>query len=474
MQSIYWKSFPIWKTTACRLFPLIAVFLLGAALPDTSGQSRRAYLRAGDEAFEQKNYGVALQNYLVALERKPEDAEAMWKSAESARLIHSYSLAEKMYLNAQALSDDKSPLPLLPFRLGETIRSQGRYAEAAEQFERFLAEQPGSELADQARANAAACRWAQQQPPPPGIEVTNAGKGVNSPFSDFAPFISGDTLFFSSYRFDKRVAKGEAKTKLTKVMLSINDGRARETTRAFPNVDSVHVAHTAFFAGGKFLFMTLCKNLNASDIRCELWLAVQDIRSRWGAPIRLPAPVNLPGYTTTHPAVSLDAVSQQMTLWFASDRPGGKGGLDLWAMPLDTNWFCPCNVPVDSRKPSRLPPFKDEPTNAEQVNTPGNDATPFFHEPTQTLYFSSDGREGFGGYDIFHSKMTGNALSTPENAGPEINTSYNDLYFTLRPDGKSGYLSSNRPGAQYLDEANKACCNDIFRVRFPEPPPPPT
>ncbi|MFN0016576.1 MAG: hypothetical protein ACKVU2_18695, partial [Saprospiraceae bacterium] len=473
MQLSYWKFFPIEKTKACRLFPIIAVFLLGVVLPDASGQSRRAYLRAGDEAFEQKNYGVALQNYLVALERKSEDAEAMWKCAESARLIHSYSLAEKMYRNAQELSDGKSPLPMLPFRLGETIRSQGRYAEAAEHFERFLAEQPDSELADQARANAAACRWAQQQPASPGIEVANAGKGINSPFSDFAPVISGDTVFFSSYRFDKRVPKGEAKTKLTKVMFSVNDGRARETTRAFPNVDSVHVAHAAFFAGGKFLFMTMCKNINASDIRCEIWLAVQDIRNRWGAPVRMPAPVNLPGFTTTHPAVSLDSASQQMTLWFASDRPGGKGGLDLWTMPLDTNWFCPCNVPLDSRKPFRLPPFEKDPVNVAQLNTTGNDATPFSHDKTQTIYFSSDGREGFGGYDIFRAKMTGNVPAAPENAGPEINTSYNDLYFALRPDGKSGYLSSNRPGAQYLDEANKACCNDIFLVRFPPPIPPP-
>lgn len=467
MQTILREMLISEKALSWRFFLLFLIFSLGAA--GVYGQSRRGYLRAGDEAFEQKNYGVALQHYMIALERKPDDAVALWKCAESARLIHSYPLAEKMYRQLETVEAEKSKNPLLPFRLGEVVRSQGRYEEAAAHFERFVAANPDSEVADAARASAVACRWAQQQTGAT-MEVTNAGKNINSPFSDFAPFISGDTLFFSSYRFDKRVPKGQTKTKLTRVMFSMNEGRARETTRAFPVIDSAHVAHTTIFGEGHFLIFTQCKNLNASDIRCELWLAVQDIRKRWGTPVRLPEPVNVPGYTTTHPSVSQDAASGQLHLWFASDRPGGKGGLDLWTMPLDTNWFCPCSVPVDSRKPFRLPEFEEPPVNLEQLNTPGNDATPFLHEPSRTLYFSSDGRDGFGGYDIFKSKITGTTPGAPENAGPGLNSSYNDLYFILRPDGKSGYLSSNRPGSQYLDEDNKACCNDIFSVRFPEPP----
>jgi len=473
MQKILPRLPLVLANTGCalsfRFFSLFLILFMGATLPGASGQSRRAYLQAGDEAFEQKNYGVALQHYTVALERKPDDATVMWKYAESARLIHSYSLAEKMYRRLEETEDKKRKNPLVAYRLGEVVRSQGRYEEASAHFERFLAGQPGSDFSDQAQANVAACRWALQQAGG-AVEVTNAGKGINSPFSDFAPFIAGDTLFFSSYRFDKRAAKGQPKTKLTKVMFSVNEGRAREATRGFPSIDSAHVAHTAFFAEDHFLFLTLCKNLNASDIRCELWLAVQDIRKRWGPPVRLPEPINLPGYTTTHPSVSYDSLTEQMNLWFASDRPGGKGGLDLWVMPLDTNWFCPCSVPVDSRKPLRMPEFEDAPVNLDLLNTSGNDATPFFHEATRSLYFSSDGREGFGGYDIYRSNMTDATLGVPENAGPGLNSSYNDLYFTLRPDGKRGYLSSNRTGSQYLDEANQACCNDIFSVRFPEPP----
>ncbi|MBK9336132.1 MAG: hypothetical protein IPM98_05930 [Lewinellaceae bacterium] len=464
------------NTRLSRWWFLLALGLLGLT-PAATAQSRRAYERAGDQAVEQKNYGTALQHYNTALGRKPTDANLMWKYAESARQIYSFSLAEKMYRSLEALETARHPSPLLSFRLGEVVKSQGRYEEAIPIFERFLSGQPASEFAERARTEITACRWALQSPPndSAGVEVTNAGKAINSPFSDFAAVAVGDTLYYSSYRFDKRGDKALPKTKLTKILFAAANGRPREAAnQGFASTDTAHVAHTTYFGEGNFLIFTVCKNRNASDIRCELWLSVRDIRKRWGKPVRLPEPVNLPDYTTTHPHVAYDAVSEQLDLWFASDRPGGKGGLDIWRMPLDTNWFCPCNVPVDGRKPLRLPFFEDVPVNISEINTPGNDATPFFHEPTRTLHFSSDGFMGFGGYDIFYSKPDGGQFAQPENAGPVLNTSYNDLYFFLRPDGKSGYLSSNRPGAQYLDEANKSCCNDIFVVRYPEPKQPPT
>lgn len=454
-----------------RAICLLALCLLGF-WGGAAAQSRRAYERAGDVEIEQKNYGAAIQQYANALARKADDPELLWKYAECARQLNAFPLAEKTYRQLAAANNARRLNPLLHYRLAEVLKNQGRYTEAVTAYTQFLAGQPAAPRADQARVQIEICQWANQQAAAsPEVEVKNAGKYVNSPYSDFAPFINGDTLYFSSYRFDKRGARGQPKTKLTKVMYSIGNGRARELTRGFPSTDTAHVAHTAFTPDGHFLFVTLCKNLNVSDIRCELWLAIKDIRGRWGDPVRLPEPLNQTGATTTQPSVAYDPLTEQLYLWFASDRPGGKGKLDIWYTPLDTIWFCPCNVPINSRKPPRLPQF-EAPVNLSEVNTPENEVTPFFFAPTQTLYFSSDGGKGFGGYDIFRSKQDSAGFSAPENAGPGLNTSYNDLYFVLRPDGKQGYLSSNRPGSQYLDEANKACCNDLFTVRYPDPTPP--
>jgi len=448
--------------------------LFGLA-PAASAQSRRAYERAGDKAMSNKDYGAAIQHYGVALERKSNDFELRWKYAECARNLHAYPFAEKIYRELLATEKYKKNWPELEFRLAEVLKNQGKYEEAIALFEQYR--QGGAAAAtnrtDRVAVELAACRWVlQNQRDTTGVSVQNAGDKINSPYSDFAPYIAGDTLYFSSYRFNKRGDRSKPRVKLTKVMFSKNNGRARELARGFPDTDTAHVAHTAFAADGHFLFFTLCKNKNAADIQCEIWLAVKDIRNRWGTPVRLPEPVNITGYTTTQPTVAYDTLTEQLNLWFASDRPGGKGGLDIWQMPLDTNWFCPCNVPVDSRKPLRIPRFEDPPVNLEQINTAGNEVTPFFHPATRSLYFSSDYWPGFGGYDIFRTTADSALFAAPKNTGSGLNSSYNDLYFILRPDGKSGYLSSNRSGSQYLDEASKACCNDIFLVQYPLPPMP--
>ena len=458
-----------------RFTSLTLIYFFFGLTITVSAQSRRAYERAGDKAFQTKDYGAAIQHYGVALERKSGDNDLQWKYAECARHLNSFPLAEKMYLQLATEENYTKSWPMLDYRLGEVLKNQGKYDAAAEAFERFLAGATdlAPEMTDQAKVEIASCRWAQTNlKDTTGVQVTNAGKKINSPYSDFAPYIAGDTMYFSSYRFNKRGDRSQPRIKMTKVMFSIRDGRAREVTRGFPETDTAHVAHTAFAGEGHFLFVTLCKNKNASDIHCEIWLVVQDIRKRWGTPVRLPEPVNLPDYTSTQPHVAYDSLTKQLNLWFASDRPGGKGGLDIWHMPLDTNWFCPCSVPVDSRKNTRMPRFDKPPRNLEIVNTPGNDVTPFYHESSQTLYFSSDSRRGYGGYDIYRSKSDGTNFGEPVNMGPGLNSSYNDLYFTLRPDGKSGYLSSNRTGTQYLDETSKACCNDIFLVQYPLPPEP--
>ncbi|MBL7808278.1 MAG: PD40 domain-containing protein [Saprospiraceae bacterium] len=258
---------------------------------------------------------------------------------------------------------------------------------------------------------------------------------------------------------------------MNKVMLASKGGRGREPGRGFPSVDTAHIAHTAFSPDGHYVFYTVCKDLSATEKRCELWLTAIDRRNRWLPGIRLPEPINLPGFTTTQPNIGYDQALEGPVLWFSSDRPGGKGKLDLWHVPLDTNFFCPCNLPLPGKKMTYLPDF-ELPVNAAALNTSDNDGTPFFQQSNQRLYFSSDGRAGLGGYDIFFADKQEGQFSAPENAGPGLNTSFNDLYFFLKPDGVHGYLSSNRPGSFYLDEKNKAICHDLFSFQLTPPPPP--
>lgn len=459
------------KMLFMRFFLLI--FFLGLST-GVGAQSLRAYERAGDAAFKQHDYSAAAEYYNTVLQREARNSEVLWKYAESTRMFNAYEEAERAYKRIGSLSKFEYTYPLLEFRLGEISRSKGEYDQAIEHFNRFL--DAKSKASDAYREVATqqieACEMAKTlKAEPNAVVVTRLGKEVNSPYSDFAPLQVGDTLFFSSYRFDRKRDFSKPKRKITKVLMSVKGGRAKEPGRGFPTMDTAHVAHTALAPEGRYLFFTKCNNISAGEIRCELWLTVLDRRFRWLPPVRLPEPINMKGFTSTHPSVGYDSLYGGPMLYFVSDRPGGKGKLDIWSVPLDTIFFCACNLPLPGKKIGNMPPF-DEPINVEALNTEGNDISPFFHGPSQRLYFSNDSRAGMGGYDIFSSNLEVKGFAEPENAGAGLNSSYNDLYLTLNRDGRKGYLSSNRPGSLYLDPKNKACCNDIYSFTLPEPPPP--
>ena len=432
-------------------------------------QPLRAWERAGDQAVENKDYGAAIQYYDNFLKKQQDDLDVWWKYADCARMISAYSEAEKGYDRIARSKKPEKKYPLLEYRMGEVKKSQGDYDKALKHFEKFLHDTsgPGIELREEVNREIASIRDAKTIAASPAqVEIKHLGKEINSPFSDFAPVVVGDTLFFSSYRFDKKDSRKRPKDKITKVMISAKGGRSREPGKGFPVADTAHIAHTAFSPDGHYVVFTVCHDINPSEIRCELWLTVIDRRNRWLPPVRLPEPVNMPGYTSTQPSIGYDNDYQGPVLWFSSDRPGGKGKLDLWYLPLDTVFFCECALPIPGKKIGKLPRF-GKPVNAEVLNTPENDATPFFHSPTQKIFYSSEGWPGLGGYDIFSAGKAGEAFSDPRNAGVGINSSYNDLYYFLKKDSKNGYLSSNRPGSLYLDETSKACCNDIFSFKLP-------
>ncbi len=457
-------------------FLIAATFLVYFNL---SAQSLRSYERAGDEAFRDKNYGAAVQYYGDVLKRHDEDFSLWWKYGESSRMYQSFPEAERSYEKIATSPKQKGKHPLVDFRMAEVKKNLGDYEAAIFYFENFLTEKPQKAEASffqKAETEIEFCQTAKTIAAiSTGVEIKHLGKEINSVWNEFAPTVVGDSLFYTSNRFDKKSDNGKQKAKLHKVMLASKSGRGREPGHGFPVADTAHIAHTAFSPDGHYVFFTVCSDLNAFDKRCELWLTVIDRRNRWLPPIRLPEPINLPGYTTTQPNVGYDKALQGPVLWFASDRPGGKGKLDLWQLPLDTNFFCACNLPLPGKKIAYLPEFQ-QPKNADALNTAENEGTPFFFFPTQKLYFSSDGLPGLGGYDIYAVDKKEGVFSDPKNVGSGLNTSYNDLYFHLKTDGRNGYLSSNRPGSFYLDAKTKAACHDIFSFKLPEleeqvPPP---
>jgi OOP family OmpA-OmpF porin len=152
---------------------------------------------------------------------------------------------------------------------------------------------------------------------------------------------------------------------------------------------------------------------------------------------KLSGTVNISGYKSIQPYVSFDGTK----LYFSSNKPGGQGGFDLYMCNIDENGF--------TGEAKNLGPT---------INTPKDEETPFYHTISNTLFFSSNGHTGIGGLDIFKSSLNtdDSIYAAPKNLGTPINSSKDDAYFILDRIQTKGYFASDR------EDCPDGNCYDIY------------
>ena len=159
----------------------------------------------------------------------------------------------------------------------------------------------------------------------------------------------------------------------------------------------------------------------------------------WSKPV--PLPINSTNANETHASFSADG----RQIWFSSDRPGGFGGKDIYVSHLlsDGTWGASINA-------------------GPNINTDMDEESPFLSPDGNTLYFSSEGHNSMGGYDIFVSKkrVENNEWTQAENVGYPINTPNDDVFYMPTPDGMIVYYSSRRMGG--IGET------DLYIIAFPD------
>ena len=176
----------------------------------------------------------------------------------------------------------------------------------------------------------------------------------------------------------------------------------------------------------KHLYFAMMKMEGGLQPNCDIY--VSDFSSDyWGDIRKLSTQVNDPKYWDSQPSIAADG----NTLYFASDRPGGYGGIDIYVTIRDPKtglWSAPKNL-------------------GPTINTRGDEKTPFIHSDSETLYFSSTGHFGFGEYDIFLTRKNEKGeWSEPENIGSPINGGTDDTGFFVSSDAKTGYFFSYNEG----------------------------
>jgi outer membrane protein OmpA-like peptidoglycan-associated protein len=269
------------------------------------------------------------------------------------------------------------------------------------------------------------CRFAllaMEHPVP--FKPENLGQKVNSELSEYWPALSVDeSMLMFTVMLPTGTSMGEGRAGYQEdFFVSYRDGDswvARENAGRVLNTPDNEGAH-CLTADGKTLFFTACNRSDGQGM-CDIYISTWK-EGAWTSPRNLGPPVNT-GYSEKHPTVSADG----RILFFATNRPGGKGSYDIWRSDWNgTSWTTPVNL-------------------GDSVNTNGVDLSPFLHPDGQTLYFSSTGWPGMGRGDLFLTRFDqAVGWSSPRNLGYPINTFSDEIGLTVNARGDRAFFASDR------------------------------
>jgi len=408
----------------------------------------KKHKKLADKLFEATQYVDAAAHYEEAWQQQPKEMELIYKAGEAYYLIKDFKKA----INAlQHVQSENKRFPLVGLKYARSLKQDGQYEMAKEAFIYFINAYQGNDktvisniVANEIKGCEKGLTFAKNKVPAT-IQVKHLSENINSPSIEFAPIpYSDDLLYYSStmkgnqaYLFRSQRKNGTWK----KSVLA-------EGLPAFPNK---HFANGSFAPDAKRFYFTLCDNGDGLNSKCEIYVLKREA-SKWSEPIRLRDYINIAeANTTTQPWVIHQ--NGQEILYFASDRVGGFGEMDIW--------YSTRNIASDDIDFTY-------PVNAgEKINTIGDEITPFYDLTNNTLYYSSNGKVTLGGWDVFQAKGALDQWEAAENLGTPINSSADEFYYVLKPSGKGGFLASNRLyGAEKISTQHE----DIFEFGIAEKP----
>ena len=315
------------------------------------------------------------------------------------------------------------------YHLAKAYHIDGQIDKAIAQYNKFIeVTQKKSPSLDDAKLCILQCEVAKRlMLNPKNVKVVNLGKEINTSFPEYSPFISldGSALYFTSrrswdelsteqfkdptlneYHEDIYVSytDGDGKWTAPQRLEFCEDDRNEASISVSPDERRVYIYQDNKGAGDIFY----------TDFKLNSFQEIKDL--------------NFPGVNSesweTHCTMTIDGLN----LYFVSSRPGGLGGRDIYRivkMP-DGSWSLPQNL-------------------GPTINTPYDEDCPFIAADNKTLYYSSNGTESMGQFDIFISiRDEDNNWQTPINVGYPINSTGDDVFYTTTVDGYKGYLTSDR------------------------------
>lgn len=410
---------------------LLSLACIFSATTMDAAKAKKSKTAKADKAFNSGKYAPAADLYKKAyakIKDKTVKAEAAYKAAECYSKMSNAAEALNWY-EKSVKANGKNPDAVLKY--AQALKNNGRYDEAVAQFNAFKVLEPGDERGTNgATSSETSQQWVDK---PTKYKVENVA-ALNTKYFDFAVAVSNldkNTLYFTSSRAEASGNKNDAwyGEKFFDIFKSTLDNNGKWSIPTpiseVINTEASEGAMT-FDAKGNVMYFTRCKksDVKGQEGQCKIYKSTYD-STKWNEGELLP--FNSDSYTCGQPTLSEDG----MTMYFASDMPGGLGGKDIWMIKNENGtWGTPVNV--------------------SSVNTAGDEMFPYL-APNGKMYFSSNGHPGMGGLDIFTATMENGTWGQVTNLKYPINSSYDDFGLMFNT-ATTGYLTSSRSGGQGTDD----------------------
>ena len=405
---------------------------------------------------------AAITYYEEYLKEKPNRNDFKLELADLYRKSRDYVKAEKMY--KEVYINAALEFPDAQFYYARMLKANGKYEEAKQEYIKFNNNKAAKNLVNIRQLKKLATT--EIQGCDAAIELSKGkfstllnhlDKTINKAHIELSPvLLDTNILLYASLNIDKLklydLDKNE-KQPVRKFYIAEKDSGKWKGGIEFEgpfNDPEANVGNGTLSPDGLRFYFSKCTLNGKGKMVCRLMVSNKE-KDKWQKPIDLGDLVNSEEYTSTMPAVGLDSKKQQELVYFVSDRPGGKGGFDIWMTYFDT----------------KKKVYKAAKNAGSIINTVGDEITPTYDVANRTLYFSSDGFPGLGELDIFQTIGEVKTWSAPENLGEPYNSSADDIYYTKgKKEGvKNGFFVSNRIGGTNL--LNETCCDDIYEFSDP-------
>ena len=426
------------------LFGVLFLAFVGNAQP-MSGYPYKIMLETADEALDNFDYYNALEWFEKAYDEKKSE-ELAYTIGHLNMLLRDYVRAERWFSRLVRNRRATLEYPEATFYYARMLKQGGKYEDAEKQFLAYLnREDANDSILRLAKLEYDGLVLIKDLKPVSAVAVEPI-ESINYKNADTGPYLYNPReLYYSTFASDSVIVLDEDDVDFeAKIYKSVYDEEEEtwgEATELGLQINRIgyHTSNPTFSSDRQRMYFTRAVLYGQQIVESKIYVSIKD-GNDWSPAEPLKGGIN-GNFITTHPGIG--ALYGREVLFFSCNKEGGEGGFDLYFSTVLDDYTV------------------SEPVNlGPEINSFLDEITPSYRDGN--LYFSSNGRPGYGGFDLFMTQWDGSEWSEVVNMGEGFNSPADDMHLYLDETMENGFLVSNREGSKFLKA--KTCCDDIFSV----------